>query len=90
MFTEVSIMVDKESHGSPDGAPCGSDDCALKFGYLRKVRRIPADESLVQQLQLTTRKIWQRQAATDKSRILESSSCLSANLAKRVSGPPLR
>ena len=90
MFTEVSIVVDKENEGTPEGAPCDSNDCALESGELRRVRRISADESLERQLQLTTRKIWQRHTATDSFRILVSSSCLSANLAKRVSGPPHR
>jgi hypothetical protein len=31
MFTEVSIVVDKEKEGTPEGAPCGGDDCALEF-----------------------------------------------------------
>lgn len=45
MFTEVSVCVDKENEGTLDGAPCGSVDCALESGELRKVRRVPADES---------------------------------------------
>lgn len=45
MFTDESVCVDKENEGTPDGAPCGSVDCALESDELRRVRRVPADES---------------------------------------------